>query len=129
MIAKAVRDFVPKADLLPYIEAILEVYNFLGRRDNKHKARLKILVHEAGIDEVRARIEAAFASKATFPGVNAGLLGDIEAAFAPPAHCTTLPAKGYERAYAADPVFRSFIGSTPTSPRAAATTTPSPPSR
>ena len=73
MIAKAVRDFVPKADLLPYIEAILEVYNFLGRRDNKHKARLKILVHEAGIDEVRARIEAAFvARKATFPGVNAG---------------------------------------------------------
>ena len=109
MIAKAVRDFVPKADLLPYIEAILEVYNFLGRRDNKHKARLKILVHEAGIDEVRARIEAAFmARKATFPGVNAGLLADIEAAFAPPAF-TTLPVEGYERAYAADPVFRSWV--------------------
>ena len=109
MIAKAVRDFVPKADLLPYIEAILEVYNFLGRRDNKHKARLKILVHEAGIDEVRARIEAAFvARKATFPGVNAGILAEIEAAFAPPAF-TALPVEGYGRAYAADPVFRSWV--------------------
>jgi sulfite reductase (NADPH) hemoprotein beta-component len=117
MIAKAVRDFVPKADLLPYIEAILEVYNFLGRRDNKHKARLKILVHEAGIDEVRARIEAAFvARKATFPGVNAGLLADIEAAFAPPAF-TTLPVEGYERAYAADPVFRSWVDTNVTAHR------------
>ena len=117
MIAKAVRDFVPKADLLPYIEAILEVYNFLGRRDNKHKARLKILVHEAGIDEVRARIEAAFvARKATFPGVNAGLLADIEAAFAPPAF-TALPVEGYERAYAADPVFRSWVDTNVTAHR------------
>ena len=117
MIAKAVRDFVPKADLLPYIEAILEVYNFLGRRDNKHKARLKILVHEAGIDEVRARIEAAFvARKATFPGVNAGLLAEIEAAFAPPAF-TALPVEGYERAYAADPVFRSWVDTNVTAHR------------
>ena len=117
MIAKVVRDFVPKADLLPYIEAILEVYNFLGRRDNKHKARLKILVHEAGIDEVRARIEAAFAArKATFPGVNAGLLAEIEAAFAPPAF-TALPVEGYERAYAADPVFRSWVDTNVTAHR------------
>ncbi|MCB1374674.1 MAG: nitrite/sulfite reductase, partial [Rhodobacteraceae bacterium] len=48
MIAKTVREFLPKAELLPYIEAILEVYNLAGRRDNKHKARLKILVHEIG---------------------------------------------------------------------------------
>ena len=45
-----VRDFLPKADLLPYLEAILRVYNLYGRRDNKFKARMKILVHEAGID-------------------------------------------------------------------------------
>ena len=48
MIGKVVREFLPKADLLPYLEAILQVYNLLGRRDNKYKARLKILVHEAG---------------------------------------------------------------------------------
>jgi sulfite reductase (NADPH) hemoprotein beta-component len=85
MIAKTVREFLPKADLLPYIEAILQVYNLLGRRDNKWKARLKILVHEAGIDEVRARVEAAFViKKAQMRPVNPALLAEIEAAFAPP---------------------------------------------
>ena len=51
MIGKTVREFLPKADLLPYLEAILQVYNLLGRRDNKFKARLKILVHETGLDD------------------------------------------------------------------------------
>jgi sulfite reductase (NADPH) hemoprotein beta-component len=109
MIAKVVREFLPKPDLLPYIEAILEVYNLAGRRDNKHKARLKILVHEVGVDSLRARIEAAFAArKAVFPGVNRALLAEIEAAFAPPAFAV-LPTDGYERAYAADPAFRSWV--------------------
>ena len=86
MIGKVVREFLPKADLLPYLEAILQVYNLSGRRDNKYKARLKILVHETGLDEVKAEIEAAFvAKKAAMPPVNAGLVADIEAAFAPPA--------------------------------------------
>lgn len=44
MIGKVVRDFLPKADLLPYAEAIVRVYNQLGRRDNKYKARIKITV-------------------------------------------------------------------------------------
>src|SRR6188472_499181 len=60
MIAKTVREFLPREDLLPYLEAILRTYNLLGRRDNKWKARLKILVHEAGIDTVRELVEAAF---------------------------------------------------------------------
>ena len=63
MIAKTVREFLPKADLLPYLEAILRTYNLLGRRDNKWKARLKILVHEAGIETVREHVEAAFAER------------------------------------------------------------------
>jgi sulfite reductase (NADPH) hemoprotein beta-component len=54
MIGKTVRDFLPKADLLPYLEAIMQVYNLSGRRDNKYKARIKILVHETGLDEIRA---------------------------------------------------------------------------
>jgi sulfite reductase (NADPH) hemoprotein beta-component len=86
MIGKTVRDFLPKADLLPYLEAILHVYNREGRRDNKFKARIKILVHETGTDEIVARIEEAFAEKKrTFPGVDPRLVADIEAAFAPPA--------------------------------------------
>ena len=86
MIGKVVRDFLPKADLLPYLEAILQVYNLSGRRDNKYKARLKILVHEETLEVVREWVEAAFVeNKARMRPVNAGLVADIEAAFAPPA--------------------------------------------
>jgi len=60
MIGKVMRDFLPKDDLLPYLEAILRVYNLHGRRDNKYKARIKILVHETGIEEMRAQVEAEF---------------------------------------------------------------------
>jgi sulfite reductase (NADPH) hemoprotein beta-component len=86
MIAKTVREFLPRADLLPYLEAILQTYNLLGRRDNKWKARLKILVHEAGIETVRAHVEAAFRERRAQIGpVNPDLLAAIDAAFAPPA--------------------------------------------
>ena len=61
MIGRVVREFLPKADLLPYVEAIMRVYNSFGRRDNKYKARVKILVHEAGLDEIRSAVEAEFA--------------------------------------------------------------------
>jgi len=47
-LAKSIRDFLPKEDLLSYLEAILRVYNQLGRRDNKFKARIKVTVHEFG---------------------------------------------------------------------------------
>ena len=60
MIGKVIRDFLPKADLLPYVEAIVSVYNLLGRRDNKYKARIKITVHEHGIDEIRRLVEERF---------------------------------------------------------------------
>src|SRR5439155_619036 len=57
MIAHKIRDFLPEQDLLSYVEAILRVYNLFGRRDNKFKARIKILVHEAGADEIRRQVE------------------------------------------------------------------------
>ncbi len=86
MIGKVVREFLPKADLLPYLEAILHVYNLSGRRDNKYKARLKILVHEETLEIVRERVEAAFfAKKARMRPVSPGLIAEIEAAFASPA--------------------------------------------
>ena len=60
MIAKLVNDFVAENDIIAYCEAILRVYNMYGRRDNKYKARIKILVHETGIDELRKDIEDEF---------------------------------------------------------------------
>jgi sulfite reductase (NADPH) hemoprotein beta-component len=56
-IAHRIRDFLPEEDLLSYCEAILRVYNQFGRRDNKFKARIKILVHETGADEIRRQVE------------------------------------------------------------------------
>ena len=86
MVGKVLRDFLPKADLLPYLEAILNVYNLHGRRDNKYKARIKILVHETGLEEVRAQVEAQFERlRAAFTAVDPALVADIEAAFSPPA--------------------------------------------
>jgi sulfite reductase (NADPH) hemoprotein beta-component len=52
-----INDFVAEEDLLSYTEAALRVYNLLGRRDNKYKARIKILVHETGADEIKRMVE------------------------------------------------------------------------
>lgn len=60
MVGKVVRDFLPKIDLLAYVEAILRVYNLEGRRDNKYKARIKILVHETGLENFSAAVETEF---------------------------------------------------------------------
>ncbi len=85
MIGKVVRDFLPRADLLAYLEAILQVYNLSGRRDNKYKARIKILVHETGLEELKARIEETFARNQTLlEPVDAGVVARINASFAPP---------------------------------------------
>lgn len=62
MVAKKIRDFLPEQDLLAYCTAILRVYNLHGRRDNKFKARIKILVHEIGLEEMTRRVEDEYAA-------------------------------------------------------------------
>tara|TARA_A100001037_G_C15152841_1_gene640738 strand:+ start:767 stop:2437 length:1671 start_codon:yes stop_codon:yes gene_type:complete len=62
MIAKTIREFLPANYLLSYLEAILRIYNLMGRRDNKYKARIKILVHELGIEEFKALVEKEWLS-------------------------------------------------------------------
>ena len=57
-IAKTIKPFLHKRDLLSYVEAILRVYNQYGRRDNIYKARIKILVHELGIENFAQEVEA-----------------------------------------------------------------------
>jgi sulfite reductase (NADPH) hemoprotein beta-component len=61
MIAVTVRDFLPERELIPYLEAVMRVYNLYGRRDNKYKARIKILVHEIGAEKFRSEVEAEYA--------------------------------------------------------------------
>ena len=62
MIGKTLREFLPKEELLAYLEATLRVYNRYGRRDNLYKARIKILVHEIGAEKMREEVEAEYAS-------------------------------------------------------------------
>ena len=62
-LGRKVREFLPERDLLGYIEAILRVYNREGRRDNKYKARIKILMHEKSLETLREEIETEFAAR------------------------------------------------------------------
>jgi len=57
VIGKTIRQFLPKQHLLSYLEAILRVYNMLGRRDNLYKARIKILVNSVGAEEFARLVE------------------------------------------------------------------------
>jgi sulfite reductase (NADPH) hemoprotein beta-component len=61
MIGFVIREFLPWPHLLTYLEAILRVYNRYGRRDNIHKARIKILVKERGPEKFRDEVEAEWA--------------------------------------------------------------------
>ncbi len=108
MIGHTVRDFLPTADLLPYVEAVLSVYNTLGRRDNKYKARIKITVFETGPVEMTRLIEERFAElRPLFGGNDQNLLAEIRQAFAEPAY-RDAPTDGYDAFYRNDPAFRSW---------------------
>ncbi|HQZ12091.1 MAG TPA: nitrite/sulfite reductase [Devosia sp.] len=86
MVAKLCSGFVEHANLLAYLESVMRVYNRYGRRDNKYKARVKILVHETGIEKIRQEVEAEYAElkggTLTLPQEE---LDRITAYFAPPA--------------------------------------------
>ncbi|MGF0538192.1 nitrite/sulfite reductase [Agrobacterium sp. ES01] len=111
MIAKKIRDFLPEEDLLTYVTAIVRVYNLHGRRDNKYKARIKILVHETGVEELTSQIDAEFAhlrdGELKLPDQD---IRSIETYFAPP----ELPerAEGWEamaKAQKADSGFSDWV--------------------
>ena len=58
IIGHVIREFLPRAEILNYLDAIMRVYNRFGRRDNKFKARIKILVKDMSIDVFRDHVEA-----------------------------------------------------------------------
>jgi len=111
MIGKLIREFLPKDELLAYLEAVMRVYNAEGRRDNKFKARVKILVHETGEEEFRRRVEAEYA-KLDGPTINAPdeEVARIAAYFAAPAY-EDLPkdSTALAAARASDPGLDRFV--------------------
>ncbi len=91
MIAPVIREFLPQADLMSYMEACLRVYNRYGRRDNIYKARIKILIHELGAAEYRRQVEEEFLLvKPLGLDAPAAEHARIAATFAPPAFETGL---------------------------------------
>ena len=109
MIGKELSRFVAFDDLLAYLEATVSVWNQIGRRDNKYKARIKITVHENGIGTIRAKVNERFLQvRPQFKGVDMALLDEIKSHFAPPAFRKGSVAS-FESAYTNDPVFRSWV--------------------
>jgi sulfite reductase (NADPH) hemoprotein beta-component len=103
-----IRDWVSKQDLLSYLEANMRVYNRHGRRDNKNKARIKILVNELGEAEYRRQVDEEFANQHAWEKVVLPQeeIDRITAYFAPPKF-EKLPAKSdvFEKAKAGDRAF------------------------
>jgi sulfite reductase (NADPH) hemoprotein beta-component len=109
MIGKVLAEFIPAEDLLPYLEATVAVWNVIGRRDNKYKARIKILVHEFGLENLKGEVETEFALRKPLyeGGRDVALLEEIKTHFAAP-DFETAPTDGFDAFYASDPVFRSW---------------------
>ncbi len=85
MIGHVIREFLPWQHLLTYLDAILRVYNRYGRRDNIHKARIKILVKERGPDTFRDEVEAEWAHIKDGPAtLTPEEIARVEARFARP---------------------------------------------
>ncbi|HEY3730599.1 MAG TPA: nitrite/sulfite reductase [Steroidobacteraceae bacterium] len=91
ILAKPIRAFLPQGDLLAYLEAILRVYNRYGRRDNIHKARIKILVRSLGVEEFTRQVEQEFEASREFgPHLSQQEVARMSAFFVPPPY-QTLP--------------------------------------
>jgi len=107
----ALREFLPKRDLLAYLEAALRVYNQYGRRDNIFKARIKILVHALGIEKLREEVEAEFdASSKDGLELPEAAVDAITKQFTPPSYADAAGDDAIlQRILAADPLFARWV--------------------
>ena len=111
IIGTTIRDFLPKQHLLSYLEAILRVYNQLGRRDNLFKARIKILVKETGAEEFTRMVEEEWEhirdGALVLPAEE---IARIESYFAPPAFEALDPVQpDFEAKQLESPAFAAWV--------------------
>lgn len=108
-IAKTIKPFVPGRDILSYVEAILRVYNQYGRRDNIYKARIKILVHELGIEKFAAEVEQTWREIADGPlTLDDEMIEEIRSRFVYPAYEKLTDDPAELRAAATDARFEAW---------------------
>jgi sulfite reductase (NADPH) hemoprotein beta-component len=106
IIGQQIRPFLEKKDLLSYLEAILRVYNRLGRRDNKYKARIKITVREHGINHIRELVEAEWVHIREQLVLDQKEIDRVKAYFTEPEYDTEAAAdESFDKALADDTAF------------------------
>jgi len=109
-VAKVLQEWLPKEHLLSYVEAILRIYNMLGRRDNLFKARIKVTIHEMGADEFKRLVDEEWEQIKDGPlKLSKEEIDRIWAHFAPP-EWKPLPDEcpELEEKLAGDPAFRAW---------------------
>ena len=110
-VGKTIREFLPKEHFLSYMEAILRIYNQLGRRDNKDKARIKVTLHETGAEEFTRLVEEEWAEiKDSTLKLPKEEIDRIAAHFAPPDfRVLAESAPKLDARAASDPSFASWL--------------------
>jgi sulfite reductase (NADPH) hemoprotein beta-component len=110
MIGHCIRDFLPEADLFSYLEAIMRVYNRLGRRDNIHRARIKVLVKATGPEAFRDMVEAEWQQidHAQYR-LQPEDIAYMQSFFPAPAYAEDAASDDYRRLQAQDSAFAAFV--------------------
>jgi sulfite reductase (NADPH) hemoprotein beta-component len=109
-IGKVIKPFVAGRDILSYVESILRVYNQYGRRDNIYKARIKILVHELGIEKFSAEVEEEWlAMRDSALQLDDEIVADIRSRFQYPGYQTLSNMPDELTAASADPQFERWL--------------------
>jgi sulfite reductase (NADPH) hemoprotein beta-component len=109
-IGKVIKPFVAGRDILSYVESILRVYNQYGRRDNIYKARIKILVHELGIEKFSAEVEEEWqAMRDSALQLDDEIVADIRSRFQYPGYQTLSDTPDELTAASADPQFERWL--------------------
>ncbi|MDP3008520.1 MAG: nitrite/sulfite reductase [Methylococcales bacterium] len=110
IIGKVIRPYLEQQHLLSYLEAILRVYNLFGRRDNKYKARIKILLKETGIEKFTAMVEQEWQLIKDGRELSAERVEEIKAHFAPPAYdSSAADDKNFDQHLAKDNAFATWV--------------------
>ena len=110
IIGKVLNEFLPHADLLSYLQAIIRVYNLEGRRDNKYKARIKILVNALGIDEFRRRVDAEWdVTRRHVVPLDPQEIEAVRSHFAPPSYRRSVDDESFEDARSKHGAFARWV--------------------
>ncbi len=109
IIGQTIRPFLEKKHLLSYLEAILRVYNLLGRRDNKYKARIKILLKETGLEKFTALVEKEWLRIRDEMIVSDERIEAMKAQFVAPAYDSNASDNSYQQQAAENANFAKWL--------------------